>query len=222
MTRLVTVAHGTRSGEGNEVAVDLTLRAGGSLGVEAVTSYVELQEPLIADALALSAEATVVVPLLLSRGYHTRVDLPAAAATAAGPVTVTEPLGPSTALARAQVSRLIAAGASPGQPLVLAAAGSQDPIAAEDLQAAAVLLGALWGSDCRVATMAAGDLATVVRPGDAVSTYLLAPGQFARLIAEEARTAGAAVVADVLGAHPAIVDLICDRARSVEIGIPPR
>lgn len=214
MTRLVTVAHGTRSGEGNAVAVELTWLAGLALGMDAVTSYVELQEPLLADALAASAEPTVVVPLLLSRGYHTSVDLPAALASAGGPAVLMEPLGPSTALAKAQVARLIEAGATPGQPVVLVAAGSQDPIAEEDLHAAAVLLGALWGSECRVATMAAGDVAEVVRPGDAVSTYLLAPGYFARTLAEEARTAGAAVVSGVLAAHPAIVDLICGRVRS--------
>ena len=211
MSRLVTVAHGTRSGEGNEVAIELTRLAGAALGVEAVTSYVELQEPLLADALAASAVSTVVVPLLLSRGYHTRVDLPGALTSAPGDVALTDALGPSTALAKAQVARLIEAGATPGQPVVLVAAGSQDPVATDDLAAAAVLLGALWGSDCRLATIAAGDVASVVKPGDAVSTYLLAPGYFARTMAEDARAAGASVVSDVLGTHPAVVDLICER-----------
>ena len=214
MARLVTVAHGTRSGEGNAVAIEITRLVGAELGVASVTSYVELQQPLLGDALARSTVPTVVVPLLLSRGYHTRVDLPGALAHASGPATLTEPLGPSTALAKAQVTRLTEAGAAPGQPVVLVAAGSQDPIAAEDLRGAAVLLGALWGGECRVATMAAGDIAEVVRPGDVVSTYLLAPGYFARTIAEQARAAGAAVVADVLGPHPAIVDLVRDRVRS--------
>jgi sirohydrochlorin ferrochelatase len=219
MARLVTVAHGTRSGEGNEVAVELTRLAGAALGVEAVTSYVELQEPLLADALAISAVSTVVVPLLLSRGYHTRVDLPGALASAQGEVALTEPLGPSTALAKAQVARLIEAGATPGQPVVLVAAGSQDPVANDDLVAAAVLLGALWGSDCRLATMTGGDIASVVMPGDAVSTYLLAPGYFARTLADDAREAGASVVSDVLGTHPAVVDLICERYLSATSGV---
>lgn len=219
MSRLVTVAHGTRSGEGNEVAIELTRLAGAALGVEAVTSYVELQQPLLADALAAAAVSTVVVPLLLSRGYHTRVDLPGALSSAPAPAVLTAPLGPSVAVASAQVARLIEAGATPRQPVVLVAAGSQDPVASDDLAAAAVLLGALWGSDCRVATMAAGDVATVVRPGDAVSTYLLAPGHFARTVAAEARAAGASTVSDVLGTHPAIVDLICERYRSPTSGV---
>lgn len=214
MARLVTVAHGTRSGQGNAVALELTRLAGQALGVEAVTSYVELQRPLLAEALATSAEPSVVVPLLLSRGYHTRVDLPQALATARGPALLTDALGPSAALAAAQVARLREAGAEPGQPLVLAAAGSQDPVAAEDLQAAAVLLGDLWGSECRLATMAAGDIPVVVRPGDAVSTYLLAPGFFARELGASARAAGAAVVSDVIGVHPAVVDLVAERVRA--------
>jgi sirohydrochlorin ferrochelatase len=213
MTRLVTVAHGTRSGEGNAVALELTRLAGAALGVTSVTSYVELQEPLLADALKQSAEPTVVVPLLLSRGYHTRVDLPEALAAAPGPAGLTVALGPSAALVEAQVARLVEAGGTPGQPLVLAAAGSNDPIAAEDLRAAADLLAQVWGSECRIASMAAGDIADVVRPGDAVSTYLLAPGHFAREITAISRTAGATVIADVVGPHPAVVDLICSRFR---------
>lgn len=218
MSRLVTVAHGTRSGEGNAVADEVTRLAGAVLGVPAVTSYVELQAPLLAEALAGSAEVTVVVPLLLSRGYHTRVDLPDALESAAGPARITEALGPSAALAVAQVARLVEAGATPGQPVVLAAAGSNDPISVEDLEAAAGLLAAAWGSECRIATMAAGNIAEVVRPGDVVSTYLLAPGHFAREIAAAARTAGAAAVADVIGAHLAVVDLVAERYRSARVG----
>jgi sirohydrochlorin ferrochelatase len=211
--RLLTVAHGTRAGEGNAVALELSRLAGSSLGVPAFESYVELQSPLMAEALRLSADPTVVVPLLLSRGYHTRVDLPEALGSARGPAVITDPLGPSAALAVAQVARLLEAGATPGQPVVLAAAGSNDPIAAGDLAAATDFLAEAWGSEVRVASMAAGDVADVVRPGDAVSLYLLAPGQFAREIAAAARAAGASVVSDVIGTHPAVVDLICDKYR---------
>jgi hypothetical protein len=129
-------------------------------------------------------------------------------------VSLTPALGPSAALATAQVARLVEAGATPGQPLVLVAAGSNDPIATEDLRAAADLLAAAWGSEVRIATMSAGDVADVVRPGDAVSTYLLAPGRFAHELADAARAAGATAVADVIGTHPAVVALICDRFRA--------
>lgn len=209
--RLVCVAHGTRSGEGNAVASALTAAAGARLGVEASVSYVELQQPSLADALATSTEPAVVVPLLLSQGFHTRVDLPASSAAAPGLVWTAPPLGPSALLAAAQAARLVEAGAAPGQPVVLVAAGSREASAAADLASAADLLRGLWGGPVRVATVADGNVLDVVRPGDAVSPYLLAPGFFSRRVRELALSAGASTVADVLGVHAAVVDLVAER-----------
>ena len=211
---LVTVAHGTRHGTGNEVAAAVTAAAGERLGTPAVASYVELCEPAFADVLAGLSQPAVVVPLLLSTGFHVRVDLPEAVAGASAPVTMGSPLGPDPLLARAQVDRLREAGAEPGSPLVLLAAGSSDPLATPDLRAAADLLGELWGGEVRVATLTAlGERpGSVVRAGDAVSPYLLSPGSFAERARREALAAGAAVVADVIGPHPAVVDLVVERA----------
>ncbi len=217
---LVTVAHGTRHGPGNAVAAAVTAAAGERLGTRAVASYVELCEPLLAELLADLREPAVVVPLLLSTGFHVRVDLPAAVAGAGAPVVLGRPLGPDPLLAQAQVDRLREAGAEPACPLVLLAAGSSDPLATPDLAAAAGLLGELWGGPVRVATMTAlGDRpAAVVRPGDAVSPYLLSPGSFADRARREAIAAGAAVVADVIGPHPAVVDLVVQRATALAVG----
>ena len=215
--RLVTVAHGTRTPAGNLVAAELTRLAGERLGIPARVSYVELCEPLVADLMADSAEDTVVVPLLLSSGFHVRVDLPAAVASAQAPVWLGGPLGPDPLLAEAMVDRLRAAGARRRQPVVMIAAGSNDPTAVRDLESAAALLQQAWGSPVRLATLAGrgprpGD---VVRPGDAVTPYLLAPGFFARRAAQEARAAGADVVADVIGTHPHVVDLMVARAQQL-------
>lgn len=212
--RLVTVAHGTRHAAGNRVAAEITRRAGERLGLTAEAAYVELCAPLLPDVLTASDEPAVVVPLLLSTGYHVRHDLPRAVGTAGGPVDLAGPLGPDRLLASAQVERLLAAGAAPGQPVVLVAAGSQDPAATADLEAAADLLGRLWGAPVRLATLAGrGDRpGEVVRRGDAVSPYLLAAGFFAESAHALAREAGAVVVADPIGAHPLVVDLVVDRA----------
>ncbi|MEP9384517.1 sirohydrochlorin chelatase [Nocardioides cheoyonin] len=218
MTRLVTVAHGTRTAEGNVIAAALTRAAGVRLGLPAVASYVELCEPLLADVLRGGAEEeTAVVPLLLSTGYHVRVDLPAAVEQAAGPVTLAGPLGPDTLLAAAQADRLRRAGAEPGRPVVMVAAGSRDPAATDDLWAAADLLTGLWGAPVRVATLAGlgPDVLDVVRPGDAVAPYLLAPGFFATRARRLALSAGAEVVAEVLGPHPSVVELVAERARQL-------
>ena len=193
--RLVTVAHGTRSAPGNAVAAAIAAAAGARLGVPAVAAYLELAEPLFAE---LPDEPSVVVPLLLSTGHHVRHDLGGA-----------RPLGPDPLLAVAQVARLLAAGADPGRPVTMVAAGSRDPVAKHDLERARDLLADAWGGRVRLATL--GGLgprpAEVLRPGDAVSPYLLAPGHFADRCRE-----GAELVADVLGPHPAVVELVVRRA----------
>lgn len=200
MTRLVTVAHGTRSVEGNAVARALTGAAGTRLGMPWVASYVELASPSFASVMA-SDVPSVVVPLLLSTGHHVRHDLGGGRA-----------LGPDPLLAGAQVARLAAAGASPGQPVVMVAAGSSDPLATRDQMLAAAYLSEQWGGPVRLATLSGVGRrpADMVTPDDVVSPYLLAPGHFAdRCRAESAR---AAVVADVIGAHSAVVDLVVSRA----------
>lgn len=212
--RLVTVAHGTRNPAGNQVAAELTAMAARRLGWSATTSYVELCAPLFADvATGLAAADTAVVPLLLSTGYHVRHDLPAQA----GELTVGRPLGPDPLLAAAQVDRLVAVGARRSQPVILVAAGSTDPAALPDLDAAARLLARAWGSPVRVATLSGlgPRLADVVQPGDAVAPYLLAPGHFADRARADAVAAGAATVADVIGPHRRVVELITARARAL-------
>ncbi|WP_298755531.1 sirohydrochlorin chelatase, partial [uncultured Nocardioides sp.] len=96
---LVTVAHGTRRAGGNEIARQITRGAGVALGVGSTAAYVELSEPLLTDVVAGLAGAAVVVPLLLSTGYHVRTDLPRACA--GGPVVLGRPLGPDPLLAEA-------------------------------------------------------------------------------------------------------------------------
>lgn len=218
MTRLVTVAHGTRRASGNEVALAITAAAGERLELAAVGSYVELSEPLFEDVVAASAESTVVVPLLLSTGFHVRQDLPRMAGRAGGPLVMGRQLGPHRLLAEAQLERLREAGASPGEGrLVLVAAGSSDELATRDLDRAAELLARAWGDEVEVATLSARGRrpAEVVRPGDVVSPYLLSPGFFADRARDESLAAGAALVADVMGPHPLVVDLLVRRTRAL-------
>lgn len=217
-SRLVTVAHGTRLASGNLVAASLTEKAASLLCVAATTSYVELCEPLVADVLATSAAPTVVVPLLLSTGFHVKIDIPTAVEGAGGPATLTRPLGPDPVLAAVQRIRLLEAGARPGNPVVLVAAGSNDPAAATDLDEAARHLARVWGGPVLTATATglgrsvADAVAEASLYGEvAVSTYLLSPGFFSRKVAAAAAEAGVEIVADVLGAHDLIAGLIASR-----------
>jgi sirohydrochlorin ferrochelatase len=219
---LVCVAHGTRFAPGNAVAVDVARQAGSVLGVPAAAAYVELCAPAFADVAAATREPAVAVPLLLSTGFHVRVDLPAA--VAGTPVRLAPPLGPSPLLATAQVDRLREVGAAPGRPVLLVAAGSRDPLALPDLHAARDLLADAWGGPVDLAALS-GPLprpAEAVTPDHAVSPYLLAPGFFA----DRARREGApALVADVIGSHPAVARLVAQRyaeALSPAGGPPPR
>ena len=96
---LVTVAHGTRVRAGNRVAAAITAAAGRRLGVPAQGSYVELCAPLFTSVVRSLEQPSVVVPLLLSTGFHVRHDLPEAMRSASAPVQVARPLGPHPLLA---------------------------------------------------------------------------------------------------------------------------
>ena len=207
MTRLVTVAHGTRFGPGNDVAREITRLAGARLGMPAVASYVELASPLYSTVME-SSVPSVVVPLLLSTGHHVRHDLGGMRS-----------LGPDALLATAQVERLSSSGAVPGQPVVMVAAGSTDPLATRDQMLAAAYLSEQWGGPVRLATLSGVGRRPldVVTPDDVVSPYLLAPGHFADRCRLE--SSAAAVVAGVIGAHSAVVDLVVSRTVEALAGL---
>lgn len=213
MTRpmLVTVAHGTRNSSGNEVAARITDAAAARLGARAVTAYVELCDPLLADVMTGLEGPAVVVPLLLSTGFHMTKDLPEAVAGASAPVVLGPSFGPDPLLADAQVARLLEAGAVRNRPLVMVAAGSSDPAATADQQVAVDLLARAWVAPVSLATLTGigHRPSEVVRPGDAVSPYLLSPGFFADRAGRDLPPG--TVVADVMGAHSSIVDLVCER-----------
>jgi sirohydrochlorin ferrochelatase len=218
----VGVAHGTRNPAGVDAVlqiIDGLRRSSPSREVRA--AFIELAEPDVRTALAgIPADRrAVLVPLLLAPGYHDRVDLPAAIA-AARPATAHAPvLGPDPLLAIALAERLRDAGRRPGDAVVLAAAGSSDPAAIASVHTQAGLLARELGTAVTVGfgSAAAPDVPTAVAAARmagvdrvAIAPYLLAPGHFADRLA----AAGADLVAEPLGPHPAVVELVLDRASS--------
>ncbi|HVN11905.1 MAG TPA: sirohydrochlorin chelatase [Kineosporiaceae bacterium] len=212
---LVAVAHGSRDPAGQhavEALLDVVRGRRPDLAVDA--AYVQNAPPPLADVLAARGTGAVVVPLLLSHGYHVAVDV--ALAAAAAEAVVTPPLGPHPGLADALDARLTQAGVPPRAPVVLAAAGSSDPAAGEDVTEQARLLADRRGGPVTAAYASAGTarvddavadlLRRYARPV-AVAPYLLAPGSFAARI----RQAAATWVADPIGAHPAVADLVLER-----------
>ncbi|BDZ65609.1 sirohydrochlorin chelatase [Agromyces mangrovi Wang et al. 2018] len=135
---LVAVSHGTSSIEGRTAVRALfdavAAAAGerwGSDAPELRLCHVDVEQPDVPTSLATLPDETpaVLVPLLLSAGYHVHVDLADAAADArAGgrPVAVAEALGPDDRLVPVLRRRLAEAGARDDDRVVLAAAGSSD------------------------------------------------------------------------------------------------
>jgi sirohydrochlorin ferrochelatase len=160
----------------------------------------------------------VLVPLLLGRGHHVKVDLPAALAAEPGlRGIVAPPLGPDPLLAEALATRLAEAGRRAGDPVVLAAAGSRDPDAAVDTRRAAALLSRRLGGAPVVPAYASAAAPTVadavagLRASGArriaVASYFTAPGRFATQCAAAAPDLASAP----LGAHEAVARLVLHR-----------
>jgi sirohydrochlorin ferrochelatase len=213
---LVACAHGTRSAEGRGVisALIQRVRETAPEGVEVREAYVDVHGPAVGDVVREARAETddiVIVPLLLSTGYHTEVDLQ----EAADGLPVAPALGPHPLLAEVLIERMREAGASAGTTAVLAAAGSSRPGAADDVAAMAALIGPGWGGEVlpafaaamepRIDAVVADQRARGVEP--AVMSYVLAPGHFAGVI----RAAGADTVANPLGADPRIARIVWER-----------
>jgi len=218
---LLAVAHGSHDPQAQRTVRSLARQVGElAPGVEVRAAFVQNAEPSLAGALAAAAgrQVVVVVPLLLSAGYHLSHDIEEAAARAGVPVT--DPLGPGPALVPALAYRLRAAGVPAGTPVVLAAAGSTDPRAAADARVQAALLASHVGAPVWAAFASAGQPAVdeavaglAARTGGpvAVASYLLAPGVFH----DRLRASGAAWVSAPLGDHPTVAGLVLDRFRAV-------
>jgi sirohydrochlorin ferrochelatase len=218
---LVAVAHGTRESAGSQVVADLIKDVRYRLpGIEVITAWAELLAPGLREVMSGLGRPAVVVPLLLSTGYHVVKDLPAAASLAVAPVHIAAPLGPDRHLARATVARLRQAGALWGDGVVLAGAGSTDPAGLAAVEQAAGLLSSEWGPWVTFACVSSAGpevpaAVEYLRQTGArrvlVAPYLLAPGWFSQQVRELASAAGATAVAPVLGGHRLVTDLVVRR-----------
>lgn len=190
---LIACAHGTASQQGqlriNELRAEIAAKHPDLVVLEA---YVDVQEPSLVDVVAGLPEGTeaVVVPLLLTTGYHVQHDIAQAVASRPG-LLAAQPLGPDAGLVRLLDERIGEVPADWG--IVLAAAGSSVPAASLATEQLAKDLAAFRGAEGRVATSvqaAYGASATPSVPqavasfraegaaGVVLASYLLAPGYF--------------------------------------------
>lgn len=214
---LIACSHGTDNAQGrreiNTVREDIArLRP----ELDVVEAYVDVQDPDLVDVIASlpPGRPAVIVPLLLSVGYHVKVDI--ARAAAARPDTVSAlPLGPDARLARILQQRLVEAGIPDNGAVVLAAAGSSDACAAEDVAEVLAVLAELRTGDVRPgfgskATPSVPQAVAEAREQGGqvtVASYLLAPGYFHDQLAK----AGADVVTAPLLPAPAVAEVAIAR-----------
>ena len=216
---MVAVAHGTRSPAGRRAMAELRLGIQALRpSLEVVPAYLDVHKPALPDVVArLQAQhrRMVVLPLLLSTGFHLRVDVGDAVASAGGLAAAAGPLGPDPVLATVLDQRLTESGAESTDAIVLAAAGSSDPAATGQIDDVAGQLSVLRSAPVLPGYLAAAqpDVCAAVRQagdtgrGVSIATYLLAPGHFSSRLEQ----ACADHVAAPLGPHPDIARLALHR-----------
>ncbi|MUM16539.1 sirohydrochlorin chelatase [Mycobacterium sp. CBMA271] len=221
MPELVLVAHGTRSVAGVENIAALAEAVSRHVG-SVRTAFVDVLGPSPSEVLSTIDGPAVLLPAFLASGYHVHRDIPQHIELSGHPeVAVTQTLGPDPALARAMVERLREAGWRRGDAVVLAAAGSSDPRARHEVHTAASMLARHTGP-VRVGYIATGaprvrDVVAQARTSGRrvfIASYLLAHGLFQERLAD----CGADGVAQPLGVHPEIVNLmVCRFASAVAL-----
>lgn len=199
--KLVLAFHGTRDPRGAAVCSEIAAAVQESVDLPVEVAYADVRQP---DVRSVVDGPCVVVPVFLAAGYHVRVDIPAQI----GPrddVVLTSPVGLDAV--PAVRDRLREAGFRRGDAVVLAAAGSSDARALATVRQAAALLGAAGVGYVATATPRVADVVAGLRGFGrrvAVASWLLAPGVFHGSLAG----CGADVVAEPIGAHPLVVDVV--------------
>lgn len=215
MSALLAVSHGTDSVRGAAAIAALVDSVAERLpGVDVRSAFVDVQQLDAASAVRAIEGPVTIVPLLLSTGFHVRVDLRTAAA-AHPQAIVTPPLGPDPRLAEILAERT----PPHAVEVVLAAAGSRDPQSAPACERAAALLRERIDAPVHLAYLAARTptLKEVApqHPDAVIVPYLLAHGFFHDLATRVAP--GRTVTAPLLDGDPTpepLIDLVVDRYMS--------
>ncbi|MEV6051407.1 sirohydrochlorin chelatase [Streptomyces sp. NPDC052107] len=230
---LLVIAHGSRDPRHAATVHALVERVRSlrpELRVE--TGFLDFNVPSVQGVLeSLAAEEVrdvVALPLLLTRAFHAKADIPAVLREAPARLRIrqTDVLGPSPLLLSTLERRLYEAGLSPADKsstgVVLASAGSTDPEAIAVIAEIAREWRHTGWCAVRPAFASAGSPAGFPRTEDAVAElralgcervavapYVLAPGFLPDRITRGA--AGADVLADVLGPAPEVARVLLER-----------
>lgn len=227
---LVAASHGTSDPAGQRaVAALVTAVAARAAEIEVREAFVDVQTPDVPTVLADQHDRPVViVPLLLSAGYHVRVDLARDAKAATNDsIVVAAALGPDPGLVAILERRVGELPLNADDVLVLAAAGSSDQRAAEDCRRVAAALAERLVRPVEAAFISASqpELRSAVvaarESGAArvvVVTYLLAPGYFADLAAAAGGDLTTSpLLTDGGPVPPELVDIVLERYRVAHV-----
>ncbi|MFJ4471825.1 sirohydrochlorin chelatase [Streptomyces sp. NPDC089424] len=226
---LVVIAHGSRDPR-HAATVHALVRRVRSLrpGLRVETGFLDFNIPSVQGVLeSLAAEGVrdvVALPLLLTRAFHAKADIPAVLREAPRRLRIrqAEVLGPSPLLLAALERRLYEAGLTPADKpstgVVLASAGSTDAEAIAVIAEIArewrhtgwcAVRPAFASASLPRTEVAIGELRALGCERVAVAPYVLAPGFLPDRIARGA--AEADVLAGVLGPAPEVARLLLRR-----------
>ncbi|MFD6533475.1 sirohydrochlorin chelatase [Streptomyces sp. NPDC060184] len=238
---LLVIAHGSRDPRHAATVHALTARVRSLRpGLRVETGFLDFNAPSVPRVLerlhsSNSARATEVValPLLLTRAFHAKTDIPSVLREARARlprlrIRQAGVLGPSPLLHSALEQRLYEAGLTAADKrstgLVLASAGSTDPEAIAVIAEIARELRHTGWCAVRPAFASANSPGGFPRTADAVralraegvdrvavAPYVIAPGRLPDRIVAGAVEAGADVLSEVLGASPALARLLLAR-----------
>ncbi|MFB6805980.1 sirohydrochlorin chelatase [Streptomyces sp. NPDC056387] len=240
---LLVVAHGSRDPRHAATVHALTRRVRALRpGLRVETAFLDFDTPTVAQVTSAlyrsGVREVVALPLLLTRAFHAKSDIPAVLAEATSrlpglSVRIADVLGPSPLLVGALERRLAEAGLTPadraGTAVVLASAGSSDP------EAIAVIaeIAREWRHTGWCAVRPAFASASLPRTEDAVralraegarrvvvAPYVIAPGRLPDRIVAGAQAAGADLVSAVLGAAPEVARLLLRRYDTAPRSVP--
>jgi sirohydrochlorin ferrochelatase len=235
---LLVIAHGSRDPRHAATVHALVRRVRATRpDVRVETGFLDFNVPSVQgvlESLAVQGVRDVVaLPLLLTRAFHAKADIPAVLADAPPQLRIhqADVLGPSPLLLAALERRLYEAGLTPADKsstgVVLASAGSTDPEAIAVIAAIA----REWRHTGWCAVRPAFASASLPRTEDAVrelralgctrvavAPYVLAPGFLPDRIARGAERAD--VLADVLGPAPEVAWLVLERYEAARMPLP--
>lgn len=209
---LLVAAHGTASAAGMATTRALIAAlAARRPSVPVALCFLDVGSPSLAEALpSFGCAPVVIVPLLLSAGFHVLTDIPAIA-NGRSSVRVARHLGPDPLVIAALAERLAQASRGPTASTVLAAIASSRESARAEIDTAAALLAERLARPVYVLPLSSdlpSALASLPDPIE-VAVYLLAEGGF--LSSLTAAVGGRGVVAAPIGVHPALVSLVWSR-----------